>query len=650
MLKACTGSKCGSIWKSYLVISASCLFGLLALPDFINASTSFNDLISFNAPEENEFFDEQSPLIFQLSPIIKVKKISVIIDKIDISNLLLHKNNQFIYIPKFPIHAGNHSLTVYIETENGWDIRRQFDFQTTAESFVESSNELSITYRQLANKSENPELDDQELEASFTTNNKWNTTHWRHSFNSDIWHIDQNQLSLQPDQDAFQVANYLMTSNRQFENAEMEVQIGDIEISQSMFTVNMLNRRGAKFEYSNDNWQIKTFTMNTGQNAGFEGGSGITGSTEDSLLGAISSWDLTSSTNLSIIIMDGGENQNSFGLISTTNTAREGQLIGIKVTNEIIDNSLSIEVEANNSNYDSDTSDNSEAINDNAWALKLKSYGNWYNLSTSYEFTGFNYNIIANPFIISDLKKFNISADIYNSNHFIKLTTDLQEDNIDKDLSRATQTNNSLILDYNYRNKSNFSSAINIYGLIIGSKNEPTSSDIIEQHINNANLNLQYYSAGVTLALNFGRSILNDKIDSFNNSTIDSISITPGWRNSYSSANTGIMHSKTLFDNTSSFQINTVYSLNTSTQLFNQKTNLNFNGIVSRQETETSSVQSVNSELKIDYLLNKAKDYTPQMNLGLLIKYSKSGDGNSASQTDEKAIWLTLNIGIPFSN
>ena len=238
---------------------------------------------------------------------------------------------------------------------------------------------------------------------------------------------------------------------------------------------------------------------------------GIEGSTGDHILGASAGIKLFDrKMEFKTIYASGGEPSGSFG-ISTVAGKKKGEVIGLVLRSDFLENKMTTEIETAFSEYDPDDSDEFGSERDMATRLRVGGTFGWYNYSAMYEYIGKDYAVVGNQMIQKDKQGVNIMSGLNLFPHALNLGFSWYHDNVEDDDLFPRIVNYVYSLDYSFSKVPNLPIGINYQKSIQDSTREPAGSFSVETHTDSVSARINYSQDRINIGFQTAYSLLNDK-------------------------------------------------------------------------------------------------------------------------------------------
>ena len=556
-----------------------------------------------------------------------------------------------IILPPLP-KTEKHNLLLSFTTSEGYDVSRRIELISGQESYYNSTSGVGITLRAKVHDENDINEQDLEVDAHFGHLAAWGSGAWSGDVSGDVWVFDRG-TDISPIEDGrAELTNYYASARHQNDNRNVLVEAGYIQLDESKNTISQLARRGAQASIRNEKLSLGIFSVNSQQHLGSEGGAGLGDGSDDTITGLSAGWTPVSSRNqtlkLQAIYSNGSENGDSLGILSN-NTASEGDVAGLLVESTFNQLGLTLEAEFDRSSYDADTSDTTKAIDDDAYALRLKGQSEGVSYRAAYEHIGTNYAVVANPLLQNDREYITLGLDFDRGEHGFALNAQAEHDNLDKETTRSQLNKTYLSADYRFRKGRNFATFISLQNNQIESSDEPAITDTREIETNSVLGRVRYASANWNHQFSLLLSGLTDEIDSNNDSDIVSFSFSPAFSTQLLYFTPSFSITETEFDSGHKTRQGVV-SLYLQGKAFNGKLDYQLSTSVSELTDNTASdIDATTLIARTEWTLGDISTNfeKPHHSIGLELELYDTEDTASGTQEDS-LIWLIYRVDIGF--
>lgn len=232
---------------------------------------------------------------------------------------------------------------------------------------------------------------------------------------------------------------------------------GDVNITESEFTVQGLGRRGLEYSYSGAKASVHVFDINSQQPRGFDG-FGVPKAALNIFGGAVGTKLLKDAVSLKAIYLSGKDDPTLGVNVSESYFGahgRKGSVFALVEETNLFQNKLTLGAEYARSDFDGDTSDTARSRKDSAWRIGGTFRSGIVQAGAVYRFIGGAFNPIGFQYFANDRR--GLEANVGLAKGKLSLTGMFQsmKDNVKGDAERDTTSNASgnLNLGWNVSDK-----------------------------------------------------------------------------------------------------------------------------------------------------------------------------------------------------
>lgn len=580
----------------------------------------------------------------------------VLLDGIDITGAIEIESGGFSFRPVQVLPAGGHTLSVTIQTPQGFQVQKTFTFNTRHTSEFEeaySGNNLSLLYEAVIEKPDDvTSIPHSKFLANLNSNLKVKEKAWSLNFSTNIRFIDQNLPVYQPEKKGLNLANYLLTIKYDKSPFTVGADMGDLQLNETMNTVQYLARRGGRFYLKYDDLQVNTFVVHSQQVFGFREGPGIEGTTDDHIIGvSVEKTFVEGRYKLKTVYVTGGEKGSSFGIFAPGG-GKKGDVIGLFGTATFLEGKLNAEAEVDFSSFDADTSDEFDAEEDIAYRLKLGGYAGNINYSAVYEYMGSDYEVIGNQGLQKNREGFSLNGGItIRQYHSLNLAYSLYHDNVDDNELYPTVYTSQAMLTYSFNGIPNMPITLSYQHSLLDSTDEPDIAYIVRTDTDVFSSNISYMRNRWNLALQTSHSIQNDRTENGNDSTTTTVTFTPSYFSDNFSLTSNFSFNRSRFPNNNQRSDTYTVNIDMRGKTYHKRISYELAGTYNRMKASDGSAEqdTFNSNFRISYLL--AKNLWGYLNpsVGIRGLYNKSNDRVYSGENEELVFLFVFTADMPFS-
>ncbi len=579
----------------------------------------------------------------------------VLLDGTDITGMLDIDARGFSYRPLQVLPPGEHNLSITVTTTDRKELQQTFTFSTrhTAE-FEEaySENNLSLIYESVLEKPDDlTYTPHSRFDANLQSTARLKEGPWAASFTTNIRFLDRSIPIPPPEKKGLNLSNYLFRLKYEKQPFEIGADIGDIQLNETLNTVQFLARRGGTLYLKYKGFRINSFVVHSSQVFGFREGMGLEGTSDDHIMGVSLEKQFTAGNlRMKGVYVTGGEKGSSFGIYSPGN--RKGEVLGVLLSGDLIEQKLNAEAEVDFSRFDTDTSDEFSPEHDTAWRVKLGGYAGNFSYSGTYEYVGADYEVIGNQGFQKDRTGFSLNGGItFNQIHSINVSYSVFHDNVEGDDLYPTIYTYQGSLNYSFNGIPGLPISLGYQRGVSDSRDEPGPDYLVHNETDTFSASISYARGRWNLAFQGSHSIQNDRTGGGNDSTTTTLTFTPSYFSDNFSVTPNFSFNRSRFPNnhlrTDTYTVN----LDIRGRTYHQRVSYELGGTYNRVKARdgSSEIDTLNTNFRISYLLARNLWGYVNPSVGIRGLYNKSNDRVSSGENEELVLLLVLTADIPFS-
>lgn len=253
------------------------------------AKTEKDSLNILSPTEGSEITSKKPEIRVEFAENFKPETIVVLFDGTDVTQLIKLTEKGFEFKPFMVVQPGYHTITITAQDKEGKQIEKTISFKTKhSDAFDEawSNNNATIIYQGVLKKPDTlGNLPDSKIEGNLSSDNKLKNQTWEFTFNTNLRYFDQNEPLMPPQKKGLDIANWILTGTYTKDLLKTKVSIGDIQITETPYTISGISRKGGLFNFEYDIFQLNAFTVKSEAVYGARGGTGIETSNNDHIMG-----------------------------------------------------------------------------------------------------------------------------------------------------------------------------------------------------------------------------------------------------------------------------------------------------------------------------------------------------------------------------
>jgi len=629
---------------------------LLLTPSLSRAgpAKSFDKIILVSPPPGATITGKRPFIKCQINLPFNPEDIMIVLDGIDITSLSNITTEGFTYKPPTILPAGSHSLTISLTTRDGKEVQKELNFFSRHTKIFEeffTENEITAHYEGLITKRRSVHgIPYSKIESNLGNNTNLKNGKWHFSFNTNVRYMDQNLPVYPPQKKGVTLINYLLKGGYKDENLGFISELGDIQVDETLNTVQALSRRGGKASFSYKNLTFSAFSVKSEQVYGLDGGVGIDGNLGDHIRGVSGQLNLfQQKATFKTIYVTGGEKESSFG-IWTPEGSKKGSVTGFVFDTDFFNQKLRTTMEFDLSKFDPDTSDEFSYEHDKAY--KIGAGGQWsrYSYNVLYEFIGKEYEVIGNQCLQKDRQGVTIQAGANYDIQTFNFTFMRYNDNVEDDPLYPKITSYQANIDYAFNKFQSLPIGLSYQKSIQDSAHEPSGTPPLKLHTDTVTTRINYIKGNWNFGLQGGYSYQNDRTPQDSDTASTTCSLSPGYNGEHFSLIPNFSYNRSKYYPTG--VITDTYTLNLDLRGDIFKTRLRYELAATYNITQASDdsidQQTFNLDFRTAYVpAENIKDiFTPS--LGLMGKYNRTVD-HIYPETDKNEFILLFFISTNIS-
>lgn len=619
------------------------------------AEESREQLKIISPQEGSEIISKKPEIKVEFAETVKPETIVVLFDGIDVTQLIKLTEKGFEFKPFMVVQPGSHTIAITAQDKEGKQIEKTFSFKTKhSDTFDEawSNNNATIIYQGVLKKPETlRNLPDSKIEGNLRSDTKLKNQTWEFTFNTNLRYFDQSEPLAPPQKKGYDIVNWILTGTYTKDLFKAKTSIGDIQITETPYTISGLSRKGGLFNFEYDIFQLNAFTVKSEAVYGARGGTGIETSNNDHIMGLSAGLKLLDKKmEFKTVYITGGEPSSGFG-ISGSGGNKQGDVLGFLLTSNFFENKLNTDFELDFSKYDPDTSDEYAKKSDKAYRAKIYGTIDRYNYEAMYEYVGRDYQVVGST-IQKDRQGLSLRGGANLDFHTINLSFSRYNDNVRGDELFPRIYNTQFNVDYSFNKIPSLPVGLTYQKSIQKSTKEPESTRKINIETDTISGRLNYTKDKFNIGFTTSYSVMNDKTESNNDTTSVTYTLTPAYVDVNYSVSTSFSLNQSKFKLTGVRTDTYTTNLDLKTKFLDQRATFDIAGTyaITKANDGSTNTRNLNGTVQLAYDLAKfVKDYLKPV-LALKATYSKITDKISSSNNrDEFVLYLVFTSNIPFS-
>lgn len=459
-----------------------------------------------------------------------------------------------------------------------------------------------------------------------------------------------NQESINPERQGLDLNTVLMRTEYQQQNLKASLEVGDLQIVESVNTFESLARNGGQLGFEYHNLYMNGFSVFGTDTFGLHDGVGIGFNENDHLYGFSSGVHLLDNQiDVKGMYLNGGQKENSYSSWSQEQS-NSGNVYGLLITTDFFNGRFISAFEYDRSNFDPNTSDDLGRESDEAWRFHVDGRQSIYSYEITYERFGPKYDIPGNLSPKKDFTGMTGVVSMQNDQHELSVLLSAYHDNIDDDPLYARTNSYSGQVDYSYAGFIQFPLGFSYQHTADQSTNEPVDSQETKLSTDTISINTGY-THGDIFVVDFITSYSWQNDDTEQDADIGTLGFTIS--PSLNLNSTTLSLSGTLNQNRDLLSGNRtddyILTLDTTGLLLNEQVSYELGGTYdyTRVTDNVSDRSGFTGYSRINYHLPWLIDLV-NPTIGLELQYNSDKLEDSPANEDTR-VFCTLSASVPFN-
>lgn len=595
--------------------------------------------ISLVSPSEGSVVVAKKPVIkCKISVAFKPENLIISVDGADVTALTHVNVNGFTYKPSVILPPGHHTLVVYVVTNKGEEIQKEFTFETRhTKPFEEfyTQNEITAEYEGVLTKPKSVEdVPYTKVEGNLKTHMKVKEKNTYLKYESNVRYFDQSLPVVSPFYKGINLINYLMEGGYSGEEFNLVSQLGDVQISETPYTVQQLCRRGGKVNLSYKNISVNAFTVKSKELFGIgdelEDGIDLDGNLDEHIKGVSGEVKFFKERmSFKALYVTGGEKEPSYGLW-TPEVVKRGTVTGFVLDTDFFDQKFQTFAEVDFSKYDPDRSDEFSYVHDTAYTFGTTGQIGNYTYTAFYEYIGKEYESIANQSMQKDMQGITLQAQANYDFQSIGLEFRYYHDNVEDDSLYPRVTTYEGNLQYSFNKFQSLPISLTYQASFQDSSHEPEWTPSVKIQTDTVTGQASYLRGNWTFALQGAYSFQNDRTPDDRDTTSVTASFSPGYSGEHLSIFPSFSYNMSKYHPTGVRTDNYIFNLDFRGDLLNNRIRYELAGTYNIINATDDSVdqESLNTNFRVAYVPFENYKGVLSPALGIMGKYERLIDHN----------------------
>ncbi len=363
-------------------------------------------------------------------------------------------------------------------------------------------------------------------------------------------YLNQNEEVREPEKIGLDLINFNLKADYQKSSSGIFSELGDIQINQSVNTLQNLARRGGQISFQYKDLFINTFSVLGKETFSYAEEVGLNFNPDDSIMGVSGGVNLfENKIGLRALYINGTDQFDSYNFWAQDSSYSQwsqddtysyndsspqtgdgkGDVVGLILTSNIFSDKLYSEFEYDESDYDSDDSDEYSSERDKAYRLLLGGAHDIYAYDITYEYYGPFYSVPGARSLRKDYT--GVTATGYMEDEIYSLNGSLSgyHDNVDSDPYYSRVNSIYGTLGYRYYGFESVTMGFDYAKGIDRSSDEPEADTERQFDTDILGLNLGYIKGGFSLDFYGQYSMQNDRTIQDFDTSLTTLTFSPAY-------------------------------------------------------------------------------------------------------------------------
>ena len=582
----------------------------------------------------------------------------VVLDGTDITQMITPSENGFTYKPVFVMAPGTHELSVSAADGTGNPLQASVSFKTRhTASFEEATLNADMTglyTSTLRKESDDGTTPYNAVTVEGSVQGKLREGANELSFEGSPVYVEQDKpLSSGSVEKGLDLRSFVIRGEHKGDKLQGKVELGDVQVSETPFTVQGLLRRGAKFNLGYGNGALSFFSVRAPAIYGVRHTLGLKYDNDSQITGGSAGLSLPGlRTDIKATYLTGEDDSSlTYGISGIETGLRKGDVSSLRVTTQIIPTALVADFEAAYSQYDFDDADEFDEVSDTAWRLDLSGTVNQYTYDLKYEYYGRDFESIAIQGGTKDREGIYFMGNAMFPNHSVSILASAFRDNVDSLAIMPRTINIPLSLDYNYTRFPEVPMGLSVQHSILKTTDEPSSFEPVETISDTITGKIAYTQPKWNTGFSTSYSYINDRtgadLDTSNGNYTLSLTLTPVETWSLSIVPNLVQQKNEATDVRTDTYTTTV---DLRSQLIKELIYWDLGGSYSTTDTTDDSVDTETTSVNTRLAYSLKRYFPTQLNPTIALKgnYQKTKDKVADTETDNLTVFLVFELQAKF--
>jgi hypothetical protein len=582
----------------------------------------------------------------------------VVLDGTDITQMITPTENGFTYKPVFIIAPGSHELSISAADGMGNPLQSSISFKTRhSASFEEATINADLTglyTTTLKKDSHDGTTPYNAVTVEGTVQGKLREGPNELSFEGSPVYVEQDKpLASGSVEKGLDLRSFVIRGEHKGDKLQGKAEFGDVQVSETPFTVQGLLRRGLKLNLGYGNGALSFFSVRAPSIYGVRDTWGLKYENDSQITGGSASLSLPGiRTDVKATYLTGEDDSSlSYGISGIETGLRTGDVASLRVTTQIIPSSLVADFEVAYSQYNFDDADEFDEVSDNAWRLDLSGTVNQFTYDLKYEYFGRDFESIALQGGTKDREGIYFTGNAMFTNHSLSVLASYFRDNVDSISIMPRTINIPLSLDYNYTRFAEIPMGISYQHNILETTDEPSGFEPVETITDTITGKIAYtqpkWNTGVTASYSYIDDRTGADLDTSNGNYTLTLTLTPVEEWSLSIVPNLVQQKDESTDVRTDTYTTTV---DLRSQLIKELIYWDLGGSYSAMDNTDDSVDTETTTVNTRLACSLKRFFPSQLNPTIALKgsYQKTKDKVADTETDNLTVFLVFELQAKF--
>lgn len=605
-------------------------------------------------PEVGESVNKRRPQIriqYQDSESgVDVGTVRLTLDNTDITPLAMVSETDATYEPEADLTPGDHSVSVELMDKSGNRMpKRTIPFTVPGPVFFDDADaklQWDAEARQkIWSKDSNQEAH-WAVQSSLGLASYATKDDWKASLDANVWYTEESGSG--PLGDKFNLNRFLA----QLEKGKNVLAFGDVSVRGTELISETISRRGGRAFLDFSGTEIEGYILRSYYGTDFKTSLEMRDPEQRLVGGSIQRGMLSNNKLLLKAAYVQGKNEDPASAnVGTTALGNSGKVASFVAKSNIIDEKLVLTGEFSRSDFNVNSTDDEDGVEDNAWLARAAGRDGFYDWSLGYKYLGQDYHSVVNPSGAGNREEYAFDGGLTGSMASVRANVMHTRDNVGDDPDLPVVRSSSATLGYNVFPQGWPTMFANLGISHQGSSHEPVATLPLDVYTRFMSVGLTVAREHWNLTPSYTLTLVDDQ--SSNATTSDSethvLSLAGGWQpNEHFSLNPMVSYTSSSFDSTGETTATWQGALS-SVLAINEEHDFNFTASILDNKTNTNSIYTriYNCLGQYNWHLEKYLLKTGKQTFSIRGQYTRTEDRVAETEVDDYSIYGVFSIGLP---